>query len=49
MIKIEAAIKNIDQIRNQSVKKVAQKYDWKKLVRVYDSKFEKITLQNNLR
>ena len=48
MIKIEAAIKNIDQIRNQSVKKVAQKYDWKKLARVYDSKLQKITMNINL-
>ena len=44
MKKIEAAIKNIDQIRNQSLKKEAQKYDWKKLARVYDYELEKITL-----
>ena len=42
--KIEAAIKNIHQIRNQSLKKIAQEYDWKRLAGVYDSKFEKITL-----
>ena len=39
----EAAIKNIHQIRNQSLKKIAQEYDWKRLAGVYDSKFEKIT------
>jgi glycosyltransferase involved in cell wall biosynthesis len=44
MKKIEAAIKNIHPIRNQSLKKVAQKYDWKRLAGVYDSKFEKIIL-----
>ena len=46
--KIEAAIKNIHQIRNQSLKKVAQKYDWKRLARNYDDEFEKITLTSNL-
>ena len=46
--KIEAAIKNIHHIRNQSLKKVAQKYDWKRLARNYDDEFEKITLQSNL-
>tara|TARA_B100000927_G_scaffold279968_1_gene264003 strand:- start:857 stop:1171 length:315 start_codon:yes stop_codon:yes gene_type:complete len=46
--KIEAAIKNIHQVRNQSLKKVAQKYDWKRLARNYDDEFEKITLPSNL-
>ena len=42
--KIEDAIKNINQIRNESLTKVAQDYDWKKLVGVYDSELEKMTL-----
>ena len=46
--KIEAAIKNIHQIRNQSLKKVAKKYDWERLARVYDTEFEKITHKSNL-
>ena len=41
--KIEVAIKNVHHIRNQSLKKVAQKYDWEKLAKVYDTEFEKIT------
>jgi len=48
MRKIESAIKNVKQIRNQSLKKVAQKYDWKISARNYDDEFEKITLQSNL-
>ena len=42
--KIEDAIKNINQIRSESLTKVAQEYDWKKLVGVYDSELEKMTL-----
>ena len=48
MKKIEAAIKNIHKIRSKSLTKVAQEYDWKKLARVYDSEFEKITQKSNL-
>ena len=43
--KIEVAIKNIHQIRNQSLKKIAGDYDWRILAPVYDSEFEKITIK----
>ena len=46
--KIEVAIKNVHHIRNQSLKKVAQKYDWERLAKVYDTEFETITQKSNL-
>ena len=46
--KIEVAIKNIHNIRNRSLKKVAQKYDWERLAKVYDTEFETITQKSNL-
>ena len=48
MKKIEGAIKNIHQIRGKSLTKIAQEYDWKKLARVYDTEFEKITQKSKL-
>ena len=46
--KIENAIIDFPQIRNESLKDVAKEYDWKKLARVYDSKLQKITMNINL-
>ena len=45
--KIENAIKNIHQIRNESLKEVAKEYDWRRLAKIYDSELEKINIKNN--
>ena len=47
MKKIEYAIKNIHQIRDKSLNKTAQHYDWRRLAVIYDSEFEKVVWFTN--
>jgi len=40
--RIEFAITNIDKIRDNSLEYISAKYDWKNIVKYYDTAFEEM-------